>query len=551
MKIKIEDIRRLCTESSFERGMDYFRQGYVGNLEQFGNTITANIAGTSDYKVTIHIDEEDIEAACTCPYDWGGYCKHIVATLITLSENYDSIQQNKEDQEEKIENIFASISLDKIKVFLLKEFERDSSLRDHFTIYFSGTGSKEKSLYDYKREIDLLYGETADRNGFIKYGTYVNFSCIYDLADRFTGAGNIVETITIYQALSEVIAENMEWVDDSDGYYGDEFSMALEYFADSINKVKFKHKDKKYYINYLFDKYIENDPDYFQEYFYHALKEVCKSKNDLFYWKGLLEPYLPMDLPDHNQWSEYCQAKELLMMQLHILDSLDDEKAFYDLIKRYYCKDYEFCLLYVNCLEKDDRNKKAIKVAEKGLSLFPDHLTKGLRRFLNRFYEKHSPEEYKGNLLALFMQDLEWDDYKSLKKLCSKEEWGKVFSEIINKLSKSEFPHKDTIISIYLKEGLFEQAFDKVIKERSLYTLSEYYEDLSIRFPKMYFETYKELIIPFADSKVGRAHYQKIVKYLRQMKKIKGFEEEFMKLVKQLKDKYSNRSAFIDEMESI
>lgn len=199
----------------------------------------------------------------------------------------------------------------------MKEFEKNSSLKDHFTIYFSGKSIKKKSFYDYKREIDLLYARTADRNGFIKYGDYVDFSCIYDLADRYIKAGNIFESIIIYQTLSEVIAENMEWVDDSDGCYGDEFSTALEYFTDSINKVKLKCKDKKYYIKYLFDKYIKKDPDYFQEYYYCALKDICRSKDDLFYWEGLLESYLPGDLPDHNQWFEYCQAKELLIPNVY------------------------------------------------------------------------------------------------------------------------------------------------------------------------------------------------------------------------------------------
>ncbi|MBU4293396.1 MAG: hypothetical protein KJ770_05045 [Actinobacteria bacterium] len=46
MKIKVEDIRRLSTESSFERGMDYYYQGCVRDLEQFGSSITANVAGT-------------------------------------------------------------------------------------------------------------------------------------------------------------------------------------------------------------------------------------------------------------------------------------------------------------------------------------------------------------------------------------------------------------------------------------------------------------------------------------------------------------------------
>ncbi len=44
----MEDIRKLCTESSFERGIEYFRMGNVTDLEQFGNRITATVEGTKE-----------------------------------------------------------------------------------------------------------------------------------------------------------------------------------------------------------------------------------------------------------------------------------------------------------------------------------------------------------------------------------------------------------------------------------------------------------------------------------------------------------------------
>ena len=81
--------------------------------------------------------------------------------------------------------------------------------------------------------------------------------------------------------------------------------------------------------------------------------------------------------------------------------------------------------------------------------------------------------------------------------------------------------------------------------------MSSYHKDLSNRFPKEYFEAYKKLIIPFSGSRMGRAHYQEIVDYLRQMKKIKGFEKELMELASSLKEKYKNRPAFLDEMKRI
>lgn len=50
---------------------------------------------------------------------------------------------------------------------------------------------------------------------------------------------------------------------------------------------------------------------------------------------------------------------------------------------------------------------------------------------------------------------------------------------------------------------------------------------------------------------MGRLHYREIVNYLIQMKRIKGFEDEFDKLVKLLKTKYAKRPAFLDELKDM
>ncbi|MCK4224923.1 MAG: SWIM zinc finger family protein [candidate division Zixibacteria bacterium] len=550
MKPTIDQIRELCTESSSERGLEYLRQGRVTDLEQFGNKTTAIVAGASDYRVTIRVDKKDIKASCTCPYDWGGYCKHIAATLLALSEDYHKIRKKGKEEEQKIEAILNGISLDELKSFLMTEFAENHLLREHFAIYFSGTGAKRRNIHDYKKEINSLYREVSDRHGYIKYGMDIDFSYIHDLAQRYIKAKNSLEAATIYKVLAEVIAKNMDNVDDSDGYYGGEFAHAIENLAECINNARLNPKEKRTYIDYLFDKYIKNDPDYFQQNYDYALREICQSRGDLEYWKGLPRALLPEDLPDPDQWIVYYHAKELVMMQLHILDKLDEEEGFYNLIERYYHKDHEFCLLYARRKEKDGKTKEAVKVAEEGLSLFPDHLTKELRRFLTKFYKKQS-SEYKENLVVLFLQDKDWNDYEKLKKACSQEDWDQMLSFIISNVSNDRFWGRDIIIDIYLKERMFDQALEQVLAQKNLYTLAHYHKDLSGRYPEKYFNAYKELITPFADSKMGRPHYREIARYLRQMKQIKGFENERKKLVNLLKERYIKRPAFLDEVKRV
>jgi len=77
MKLTLEEIRKLCIESSFERGIEYFKAGKVANLKQVEDKITATVEGTEDYQVTIYKNNHEISASCSCPYDWRGCCKHM------------------------------------------------------------------------------------------------------------------------------------------------------------------------------------------------------------------------------------------------------------------------------------------------------------------------------------------------------------------------------------------------------------------------------------------------------------------------------------------
>ena len=72
---------------SYQRGEQYYLQRAVESLTQRGQLLLAMVGGSEDnlYQVTIEFEEDDIASAyCTCPYDYDGWCKHIVATLLTV-----------------------------------------------------------------------------------------------------------------------------------------------------------------------------------------------------------------------------------------------------------------------------------------------------------------------------------------------------------------------------------------------------------------------------------------------------------------------------------
>lgn len=80
------DIRNLASEKSFERGETYYRDGAVLEPVRQVLELRAQCEGSDyePYQVSATLAKSGIaETSCTCPYDYGGICKHIVALLLT------------------------------------------------------------------------------------------------------------------------------------------------------------------------------------------------------------------------------------------------------------------------------------------------------------------------------------------------------------------------------------------------------------------------------------------------------------------------------------
>lgn len=88
-----EKIKILADRGVFQRGVSYFNDGAVVEVIQRGQKITAEVQGSDyePYEVEIILDSQgEIGIAdCSCPY--GGYCKHVVATLLTLVHTPEAV----------------------------------------------------------------------------------------------------------------------------------------------------------------------------------------------------------------------------------------------------------------------------------------------------------------------------------------------------------------------------------------------------------------------------------------------------------------------------
>ena len=123
-----ETIQANATEKSFERGEGYYRVGMVESVIRRGDRLFARVHGSGwdvIYNTGIFLDTNDFTASCSCPYDWGGYCKHIVAVALTYIRDAGVIEERP-----PLEETLSGMDADELRALALRMVERNPRMAD-------------------------------------------------------------------------------------------------------------------------------------------------------------------------------------------------------------------------------------------------------------------------------------------------------------------------------------------------------------------------------------------------------------------------------------
>ena len=89
-------IRRHANAKSFQRGEAYYEAGAVNTVTQRGDLLQADVVGSEakPNHVNLSFDSSGLTSVnCTCAYNFDGWCKHIVATMLVCARNPENIEQ--------------------------------------------------------------------------------------------------------------------------------------------------------------------------------------------------------------------------------------------------------------------------------------------------------------------------------------------------------------------------------------------------------------------------------------------------------------------------
>ena len=135
IKLTEELIQEQATDRSYERGREYFLSGAfytpAWQTTPGGIALTSRCSGSSDhYSLRVELDQNGIiSTSCTCPYDGGGDCKHIVALLLKYLH-----QPEKFSEQKSVADLLSGLDKESLIALITRLVKRDPDLFDELEL---------------------------------------------------------------------------------------------------------------------------------------------------------------------------------------------------------------------------------------------------------------------------------------------------------------------------------------------------------------------------------------------------------------------------------
>ena len=247
LKLTETSIRTGASEKSFARGQELFRRGSVSDTAVQGNNLSGLCEGSESpfYRVRAELDEGGVRSAsCTCPYDFGGYCKHIIALLLAYARKPERFAARR-DPAEMLSDLSRE-QLIELVTRLLREQPDLSDLVEAALAAPSVAGGRKPSSARRKKVDAEVYRRRA--RGIMHGLDHMRASEAYwhvgglveELRDverrarEFLDAGDPESALKILLTLLEETQDGFDYIDDSNGELGDYLDGLGETLAEMI-----------------------------------------------------------------------------------------------------------------------------------------------------------------------------------------------------------------------------------------------------------------------------------------------------------------------------
>jgi len=537
-------VRSLSTQASFLKGKRYLYDNAVGVVESDGTRYWAKVQGTRPYRVTVYERNGELHAECTCPYNFGGICKHSVATMLKIIEEGPKWA--------KIPGLSPSEMIKRMNKTELESFVMDlvglkDGILDMLQVYYLGERGSRATVADYLSRVEDAFRD-KDLSIYNNRNVYEKLQPIESLAEKLRVKGNYREAAKVYEALFEGVAKNIHRVEDSYGLFGEIAGYSLDSLTECLIKGEVADSQKRRYVQKFLKSYERVCYEFFNDNYKEAILKLA-TPDDLENALGKLDKLIAdYAASEEDEWPAIYYYRHAVLFKLDILDRLARDEDFIRLAKAN-CDTADVCLKLAEKLKANNGTSTAVEVAESSLSSFRGTEAEGLNRFLAEVYTDTSEyEKAVDKYSGLFLTLGDFNYYERLRELAMKAGmWPKVLNQVVSSLSRGNASADLLLSEVYLRERMYEDAIGVAHASSNLTVLEMVAEAVKETYPMEAYDLYRRLVDIYLEENIGRAAYKQAASFLQRMKDI-GFEREFSSYIDELNNRFKRRRALKDEI---
>lgn len=598
LKLSEAAIRAGASEKSFARGRELFRRSAVSRAAIQGRTLSGVCEGSESpfYRVRAELDEVGVRSAsCTCPYDFGGYCKHVIALLLSYAHEPESFAVRKEPAE-----LLSVLSREQLLALLTKLVAEQPDLYELIEAALaapsvSGGGKtapsrrREVDVEVYRRRVSsIMHGLDHMRASDAYWhvgGLTDELHGVERSAREFLDAGEVESALRILLTLVEESSDGFEYIDDSNGELGDFLDGLGATLAEVILSLDLDEDDREDLLSDLDDLH-DRLSDYGVEGLgvailaaRHGWEELpasarrretrsgyededddAEADEDEWYASG----WAPEDpaqvltraklnvLERQGRSDEYLalclSAGEHLRYTLKLLSLGRAPEAISHAVK--HLTDAGEALMLAQRLRDSGHLHEAIRVGERGLRLKGHKATLG--RWLGAIEEAQGrTKQALEAWLAAFREAPSLDLWRTLKRLAGRG-WSKLKPEAMSSLEK--FYDKRPLAEVLVEEQEWDAAIRLADRHAQEHEVAATVADALItRRPEWVIRaSVKQAEALIAPTKSGL--YPAAADWLRRAKAAyahSGRADEWQQYLQRLKEQYKRRPALMAQLKSL
>jgi len=567
MKIPLKEFEQHIDETILKRGFQYFKKGLVNEPEEIGpGEYEAIVDGTEQYTVQLSIKNDVItEYVCSCPYNFGPVCKHVVAVIFHLQQNELELYQKRKKKTgegkktpkkktvtQQINEILEMLSRDSLNDYIKERCSKDKSFRILFLANFAYLVNPEsKELY--AQQIRAILTTSADRDGYIGYSgaRHVNIA-VNELVQRAVNQieiSNYPSAFYISCAVLEEMTKALQFTEDSNGDVGGSIDSAIHVLYTIVHQAVTEELRKEIF-NYCLDSFKK---EIFKNWDWHfSMLDVAillaKNQEEAKQIHSLLDNINP-SYDDYNiqrsQGIKFAliskmegEVKATQFLEQNISNPDFRKIAIEAAIAK---KEYTVAIAFAeDGIKKDEKNRQGLANdwREYLINIYTiQHDTDNIIKY-SRFLFLNSNRENKlyFSLMKTYIAPENWDNFVSLliKDITIKNRW---------------IDHS-SIMKIYIWEERWDKLFDFVKRNVSLDNLDAYEQYLMKDYANEISDFYQTAILYYVEVNISRDYYQTACRYLRKLIKM-GFREKADFIMQQLKTLYPKRKALMEELKKV